>query len=530
MPCGSSSYYFPASSATRNPFRSLLTSAHLPEKLSPFMSSQAPISLGTKLSSLSAGGFFRPLSRPTAAIYIDCAERLVDAADDGGQVAYAEARTLIREVLVQHPDIQLDEDEGGQFRDLNQRAGQFFNKLIEGHWIEPRRVSLDEHYVLITPPLRRLLRLLRELAEDRPAELKDFAVTLRSLCNDLLREGALDPNRLDPEAMRQTVKDLLERAGRADDQMHAVETLILQQEAAQRASGSAQETLQRFLVEFHAGEHMVCYDALQEAGLLPRLAQARTTAQEALYDPFTKQRLAEGLAKHLGLDVTAAYTEAERWLVRLERQLAAIPLKQRLIDGRMADFARLSDARHRYQTEMRGRRPEQVKSYLDEAARLHAGKSFASLASEPGMPVLSPKIEFFFGTDSLSPVRRQRAPVNLDLGAPPPEADAEAANDEIRRRNLNVLTPQRAVRFVERHLPEKGARVSTEHLHIAVEDDLLDLLAVLAFDRGPSAAAHRSVRWRVHPVRADFGTEPESIPLDAEADRLVERFTLERIS
>ena len=123
---------------------------------------------------------------------------------------HGEARLLIREVLLRH-HVQLAEDEGGSFRDLNQRAAQFFNKLIEAHWIEPRRVSLDEHHVLITPPLRRLLRLLRELAEDRPAELKDFAVTLRSLCADLLREGALDPNRLGPEEMRQTMKDLLDR-------------------------------------------------------------------------------------------------------------------------------------------------------------------------------------------------------------------------------------------------------------------------------------------------------------------------------
>ncbi len=494
------------------------------------MSDPHTSSLGSRLAPLLGGGFFRPLSRPTAAVYIDCADRLVEAADEGGQLPHGEARVLIREVLVQHPDVQLDEDEGGQFRDLNQRAAQFFNKLIEVHWLNPRRVSLDEHYVLITPALRRLLRVLRELAEDRPAELKDFAVTLRSLCGDLMREGALDPNRLAPEEMRQTVKDLLERAGRADDQMHAVETLILQQEAAQRASGSAQETLQRFLVEFHAGEHMVCYDALQEAGLLPRLNQARTTAQEALYDPFTKQRLAEGLAKHLGLDPSAAYTEAERWLLKLERQLAAIPVKQRLIDGRMADFAKLSDARHRYQTEMRGRRPEQVKAYLDDASRLHAGKSFASLASEPGMTLLSPKVDIFFGTDCLAPARRRRQGINLDLAAPPEASDSDTANQEIRRHNLNILTPQRAVRFVEKHLPAKGDRVSTEHLHVAVEDDLLDLLAVLAFDRGPSSATHHSIRWKVHPSRAELGTEPERIPRDAEADRLVERFTLERIS
>ena len=487
-------------------------------------------SLGKRLELLLAGGFFRPLSRPTAAVYVDCAERLIETADEGGQVLHGEARLLIREVLLRHPDVQLAEDEGGSFRDLNQRAAQFFNKLIEAHWIEPRRVSLDEHHVLITPPLRRLLRLLRELAEDRPAELKDFAVTLRSLCADLLREGALDPNRLGPEEMRQTMKDLLDRAERAEEQMHMVETLILRQEEAQRASASAQETLQRFLVEFHAGEHMVCYDALQEAGLLPRLTQARTTAQEALYDPFTKQRLAEGLAKHLRLDASAAYIEAERWLVRLDRQLAGIPIKQRLVDGRMADFARLSDARHRYQTEMRGRRPGQVKTYLDEAARLHAGKTFAQLAAEPGMRLLSPKIEVFFGIDSLSRKPGQRAPVNLDLQTPPAAGDSATANEEIRRRNLNVLTPQRAVRFIEKHLPAKGARISTEDLRVTVDDDFLDLLAVLAFDRGPSGVTHRSVRWRIHAQRADFGTEPERIARDPEADRFVERFAIERLS
>ena len=487
-------------------------------------------SLGCKLSPFTNGGFFRPLSRPSAAVYIDCAERLVDAADDGGQVIYSDARLLIREVLISHPDVQLDEDEGGQFRDLNQRAGQFFNKLIEAHWIDPRRVSLDEHYVLITPALRRLLRLLCELAEDRPAELKDFAATLRSLCSDLLREDALNPNRLSPEEMRQTVKDLKERAARAEEQMHAVESLIVQQEAAQRVSESAQETLHRFLVEFHAGEHMVCYDALQEAGLLPRLNQARSTIQEALYDPLTKQRLAEGLAKHLDLDSQAAYTEAESWLLRLERQLAAIPVKQRLIDGRMADFARLSDARHRYQTEMRGRRPEQVKAYMDEAAQMHAGKSFATLMGEPGMDLLTPRIEIYFGSDSLSPVRRRKLSVSLEVGESSQEGDAETANDEIRRHNLNVLTPQRAVRMIEKYLPEKGAQISSESIRVVAEDDLLDLFAVMAFNTGPSSTGHRGVRWRIHPARADLGTDPERIPLDLQSDRKVERFTLERIS
>jgi len=222
--------------------------------------------------------------------------------------------------------------------------------------------------------------------------------------------------------------------------------------------------------------------------------------------------LAEGLAKHLALDATAAYAEAERWLARLERQLATIPVKQRLIDGRMADFSRLSAARYRYQTEMRGRQPERVKIYLDGASQLHARQSFADLANEPGMPLLSPVAEVFYGADSLSPRRRQRAPVDLSFNATETDGNAESAKDEIRRRNLNVLTPQRAARFIELHLPAKGDRVSTENLRILAEDDLLDLLAVLAFDRGPANGSHRTIRWRIHAVRADFGTEPTAFP------------------
>ncbi|HEY5892354.1 MAG TPA: Wadjet anti-phage system protein JetA family protein [Chthoniobacterales bacterium] len=487
-------------------------------------------SLGWKLAPLFNGGFFRPLSRPTAAVYVDCVDRLMTVADESGQIGFADARLIIREVLMEHPDVQLDADEGGQLRDFSQRAGQFFNKLLEARWIESRQPSLDERHILISPHLRRLVRLLRELAEDRPAELKDFAATLRSLCRDLLAEDALDPNRLDPGEMRQTVKDLLERAGRAEEQMHAVESLILGHEAAQQASESAKETLERFLVEFHAGDHMVCYDALQEAGLPPRLNLARTRVQEALYDPFTKQRLAEGLARHLKIDETEAYAEAENWLVRLERHLAGIPVKQRAIDGRMADFSRLSAARYHYQTEMRGRRPEQVKTYLETAAREHARRSFADLANLPGMELLSTETEVFFGADSLALSRKKRPPVDLSIEAPLDGGDAETALEEIRRRNLNVLTPQRAVRLIEQHLPAKGDRVSSENLRLRGEDDFLDLLAVLAFDRGLAGGSGKPLRWRVTAAREDFGTEPERIPRDSEGEWFVERLAIERLS
>jgi len=102
--------------------------------------------------------------------------------------------------------------------------------------------------------------------------------------------------------------------------------------------------------------------------------------------------------------------------------------------------------------------------------------------------------------------------------------------DEIRRRNLNTLNPQRAARFIVKHLPAKGARVSTADLHLTTDEDLLDLLAALSFDREPGANSRHPVRWRVLAERADLGLEPGRIPRDPEAGRLVERLILERTS
>jgi len=88
-------------------------------------------SLGKRLFPLFEAGFFRPLARPSAAVYVDCAERLTGAALDAGQLDRNEARLLVREVIEQHPDIELEEDEGGYSPDLNQKATLFFNNLLE---------------------------------------------------------------------------------------------------------------------------------------------------------------------------------------------------------------------------------------------------------------------------------------------------------------------------------------------------------------------------------------------------------------
>ena len=494
----------------------------------PIIAKEDASLLSKRLSGVLGWSFFRPLARLSAPVYVDCADRLERAADEGGQISHSDAVAIIRDCLLLHPGLSFSEDEGAQFTDLRQRAGLIFNRLLESHWLEERSASLDERWVVLSPRLAPLLALLREFAEQDIAELKDFAATVRSICETLLAEGALDPARREPEEMRQVVKELLDRVARAGQQMRAVETVVLRYVQEQRESASPKETLRRFLVEFHEGEHMVCYDTLERGGLLPKLKQARLIAQDALANAIGKQRLAEGIMAHRGVDETTAYGDAEEMLSRLERSLAGLSTKQKIIDERIADFSRLSAARYRYQTEMRGRRPASVKAYIKAADEMHSGQSFADLANVAGMNLLCPTIEIYFGRGALASPRRARLPVDLQLAKPATVGDSIDALERIRRQNLYAVTPQRAGRFVEQHLPEKGAQKSTADLRISTEDELLDFLAVIAYERTSAGRTHKPIRWRIHTARKEHGLEPEKIPTDIVAGHRVERITIER--
>lgn len=506
---------------------------------SPFplpASSAAAPSLGGRLAMLVGQHFFRLLARPSAPVYVDCADRLETASDEGGQLSHEDALIIIRDTLALYPRAEWDpQDEGGETQDLRVRAGKVFNQMLEARWLEDRTISLDERWVLISPLLRPLLRMLRELATDEVAELKGFADVLRGLCGTLLMDGALDPAQLTGEEMRSRVYFLLDGVQRASDQMHAVEKLVLGFEDRQRQSQTGETTLRLFYRDFYEGEHMVCYDTLRRSGLLPKLSRAREVVQTAMADPFAKERLAEGLCAFKAMEPGEAYLAAERSLTRLERSIAAIRSKAELIDARVASFHRLSAQRYRYQTEMRGRRPEQVKAYFAAINAEAAGSRFADLDGEVATPIQVPEVELYFGSESLARARRIRGAVNLGLMATEEsEDDAMDAQSLIRQRGLSMLTPTRGARFVERFL-ERGTGMTSEDLATnrtqpLTEDDLLDLLATLAFQRGTSARTARSVRWRVKLIREDFGLEPEKIPMDAVAGRMCERFTIERIS
>ncbi|MCW1887357.1 DUF5716 family protein [Luteolibacter flavescens] len=473
--------------------------------------------------------FFRPLSRPSAAIYIDCADRIADTAGDAGRIPHADAIALVRETLASHPEILLAEDEGASLRDARQRAGQLFNRLCDAGWLEDQQLGLHERWALVSPGLRPLLRLLRELAEEEIAELTTFADTVRGVCETLERPEVLHPGFRTTDELRATVTDLNSRLENAVIQLHGVEKLISIFDQRQRASETPAETLRLLYEEFGTGQHMVCYDALRRNGLLPRLQAIRTKVADIRDQPLVKERLAEGLATHYSWPPDEAYVRGEKMLRDLERRLASIRLVADAIDARMAGFNRLSQQRYSYQTELRGRRPEIVKSYCDAINAAHAGTKLSGFRdTPPDFAPLVPEMRCFYGVESLARTRRVRAAADLSFGIDgEPRENDEDSLEALKERQRLALTPQRAARLVARLLDEVSASIGTQEIQSASIDDVLDLLATAAYDHATMADG-RVVRWSADGPRRQDGLAPDGVPMDEQADWTIERFTLTR--
>jgi hypothetical protein len=248
-------------------------------------------------------------------------------------------------------------------------------------------------------------------------------------------------------------------------------------------------------------------------------------------DPLVRERLAEGLREHFKFETAEATVRAREVLAKLERGLGGLGDIARAIDERMAAFNRLSQQRYRYQTEVRGRRPELVKAYCDAINAAHAGTHFRNLTDVPAdFSPLCPEVKFCFGTEALWKKGNRRAPVDLSFnaGRATPEDEA-AAMEAMRQRQRLALTPMRAARLVARLLPEKKTQQSTDEFQVSSTDELLDLLAAVAYDHAQDDQG-RMVRWQVAGERRHAGLQPETVARDAQMEWLVDRFSLTRIS
>lgn len=78
-------------------------------------------------------------------------------------------------------------------------------------------------------------------------------------------------------------------------------------------------------------------------------------------------------------------------------------------------------------------------------------------------------------------------------------------------------------------MSKNSQELGSQPIHPVGDDELLDLLATLSFERATSATNARPVRWRIDFARTELGLMPEKIPVDTVAGCRCERFTIERL-
>ena len=478
-------------------------------------------------------GFFRQLANRLMPVYVDCADRLETAAGEAARIGLSEARALILEVVAAHPDFAWPEDDAAT--DVRVRAGRVFNNLLEAQWLEDRPESLHERWIGISPALRPLLNMLRELAADSIGELRTFADTLEGVCRTLETEGVLDGRQQSADQLRATVNDLNKRLAHAIAQLHAVEKIVHGFEQRQLQTRTGAETLQLFYGDFYEGQHMVCHEILHRRGLLGRLHKVRDAVREASDNPFVVERLAEGLRGDGETAADNAWRLAEAEMAQLLKALTGIRQRADSVDARIASFHQLSRQRFFYQSQMRGRRPEMARRFCEVINEQFAGQRFTDLGGPrltavtmPWRGLLAPEVEMFHGTASLRMPRRVRQPVSLDLAdaklSPPDEAELARLRELMRV----ALTPARAARFVSRLLPEKNSSVATNKMEITSEEMLLDLMAAASFNH--ALTAEGVLRWQTSLSHHPDDPERTAVPHDELAGWKVERFALTRTS
>jgi hypothetical protein len=464
-------------------------------------------------------------------VYVDCANRLEKEAGESARIELSEARALVLEVITEHPDFDWPEEDA--VSDVRVRAGKVFNYLLEAHWLEDRPESLHERWIVISPALRPLLNMLRELASDSIGELQTFADTLEGVCRTLETDGVLDAQRQSTSELRATVNDLNIRLAHAISQLHSVEKVVHGFEQRQMHTSTGAETLQLFYSDFYEGQHIVCHEVLHRRGLLSRLYQARDVVRDALDNPFVQERLAEGLQAMSDPSADSPWILAGEELTKLIKALSGIRQRADAVDARIASFHQLSRQRFFYQSQMRGRRPEMARRLCEVINERFASCRFSDLAGPqlaaltgPWRGLTSLEVEMFYGIASLRSPRRMRQPVSLNLTdarLPPPD-EVELAR--LREQMRVALTPSRAARLVEEILPQKNSTVSTNEIVVETEETFLDLMAAASFDH--AFGVNGVVRWRVALSHEFADVDRKAVPRDELAGWKVERFNLSR--
>lgn len=460
--------------------------------------------------------FFRILSGPNAAIYIDALNALDLATPHPTEgIARTEASAVVEQLLTNAPFTLQDEPHGvANAATAGEQANGILNRLIATGWLEEPTRTDYRRVIYFDANGEVMLEALRRLANPNAAQ---FTGKLRLVCDKLAQvfitgEFSWDDLEACVENTRHGLQELRQM-------QKSVERLTRRQ----LASRSLRENLQVLYDEFSETIGHSCYRELVRAQLPSKLIIARRELEKIAQNAASLEPMQREVLKQDPLsDAASAMDRVRLKIDELIRALSDVEPQADRVDERTAEFARRSFARFRYLQEIGSSRRQQMQTLFEWFNTEFAGKRMVELDDDVELPQLRlHEVGMLRGIDSLLAPRLRRSLGEIEpISADSTEAERDACLAEMERNLRDSLTVMRANHFVQGLALQPGERVSSADIALPTSDEVADLIACLLHAESNDAA----YRVEVQRLAGDSLT-PE---VDRKAGYAIERFDIEK--
>jgi hypothetical protein len=472
-------------------------------------------SLGSTLFSELSPKFFSLLGGPNARLYLDVLDGLEkEMSARGDAMERVEVLEIIDRSLVPGIQLERESDDESTTPDAESASNKVLRRLIAAGWIEEERRSDYRHVLFLEPAALTLIEALRTIVSQNIAS---FTGKLRLVCDRL---SALRNPHSRSELIWEQLRHCLIEVKAGLRELRSIRKQVERYARRQLTTTTIAEALDIIYNEFSALITQQCYRELIHARLPERLREAMEGLRELEQDDLALQNLRNDYAR-IHPDAGQAMPEILRTIEAISLGLGDVEPTADRVDAGTADFARRSRARIRYIQDVGSARRQQVKVIFDFVREKLGGIRLADLGDlipPLGIRLADPGL---VGMQSLT-ARRQRpeAATRQPVAPPLSEAEKEASLLEMEKNIRNSLRLDRANRFVDRLDLDPGDVLSSEHMPIHTEDDILDVVSCLVF--APAGGAN----FRLHLYRDQH--PGDAVPNDLKGEFKIERFAVEK--
>jgi hypothetical protein len=483
------------------------------------------ISLASQLFREVRPEFFRALTGPLAGLYVDALDSLErEASQRSDGLDRAEALALIEQAIEHHTEIAFASDETFSTLATNrERARAVLDSLRSSGWVQEEERSDWQKVVFFEPNGMVLLQALRRIAFPEAAVFSDKLV---NVCATLSRGGEVNYEALHDEPWAQVESCVANlQAGLAE--LRGMQKSIERHTKQQLAASSMKENLALLYDQFAERIGRTCYAQLVHSRLPTKLSET-VRALDLLSgqaDLLTKMQ-SELMRREPKLSAEAAMARVRLRINELEEMLLQIEPLADMIDRRMAEFVRRSQARFRYLQETTSENRARVQEFFETLNKHFAGRRVAEIdALEldfPQMALLD--VRLMGGLESLYTPRLRRAAGEIEPLDDEDPNHADRAMAQLESNLRNSLTVNRANHFVAALPGAKGTSWTSDELlsrYVRNDEDIADLIACLLHAR--SADARFDVRVPRSDADADLGEFDEKLHYRVERFALVKK-------